>query len=351
MAELAQDPSSNESWKFVAPLDGGAYVLGPQTPLSDISAGPGSICAVCVKVFQGYRDFLAFTEKNPIEHLVAACAKMIIKFSEIIKQATHLTVAIYSKYIGISAEPPFGPHFSFSIYSTETETSTMKRLVEIQEEKSNGSIRGSTLSQSRSWLSQCLQHHENCASSHTSLLLPKRLPTRLLKIKKEEDVYSVCVVETSSLSPKTDYVTLSHRWGTSRHITLTSTTYTGFLRDLPWRELPKTFVDAIELIVLLQFNYIWIDSLCIIQDSNHDWVKEASMMAQVYSFCILNISADAAIDDDGGLFQQHYENFCVTGFKSNGKHRNFVWHSDGMWEENIEAECIGVKASELGLRG
>ena len=51
--------------------------------------------------------------------------------------------------------------------------------------------------------------------------------------------------------------------------------------------------------------WLWIDSLCIIQDSRDDWLCEAPM-CDVYQNAFLNISADHAVDARGGLFHDRY---------------------------------------------
>jgi Heterokaryon incompatibility protein (HET) len=67
-------------------------------------------------------------------------------------------------------------------------------------------------------------------------------------------------------------------------------------------DLPQTFRDAIEVARRLNIPYIWIDSLCIIQDSIEDWNKEASLMSGVYGHAICNIAATGALDSTKGLF-------------------------------------------------
>jgi hypothetical protein len=52
--------------------------------------------------------------------------------------------------------------------------------------------------------------------------------------------------------------------------------------------------------------WLWIDSLCIIQDSREDWQREAPMMCDVYQNAFLNISADHAVDARGGCFRNRY---------------------------------------------
>ncbi|KAF5875518.1 putative chlorogenic acid esterase precursor protein [Botrytis fragariae] len=76
----------------------------------------------------------------------------------------------------------------------------------------------------------------------------------------------------------------------------------SFLSELKMKELPKTFCDAIELCMELNIVYIWIDSLCIIQDDEEDWMRESVTMADIYGRCFLNIAASSAIDGSQGCF-------------------------------------------------
>ena len=54
---------------------------------------------------------------------------------------------------------------------------------------------------------------------------------------------------------------------------------------------------------MLGYQYIWIDSLCIIQDSPEDWRAESVKMGSIYKNSVLNISADAASDPFQGIFR------------------------------------------------
>ncbi|KAK5657413.1 hypothetical protein OQA88_2983 [Cercophora sp. LCS_1] len=66
--------------------------------------------------------------------------------------------------------------------------------------------------------------------------------------------------------------------------------------------LPKTFRDAVSVTLSLGLEYLWIDSLCIIQDSQEDWAQEAARMADIYSQTYVNLAATDATDSTGGLF-------------------------------------------------
>jgi hypothetical protein len=73
-------------------------------------------------------------------------------------------------------------------------------------------------------------------------------------------------------------------------------------KRIKFSDISKTFQDAMKIAQYLGFRYIWIDSLCIIQDSTEDWRKEASLMGRVYSNSVCNISATGASDGSKGLF-------------------------------------------------
>ena len=76
-------------------------------------------------------------------------------------------------------------------------------------------------------------------------------------------------------------------------------------RDLiPYEQLPKTFKDAIRIERALGIRYLWIDSLCIVQDSSANWQREAAMMAEVYANSVCNIAATGAVDWRDGIFLQ-----------------------------------------------
>ena len=72
------------------------------------------------------------------------------------------------------------------------------------------------------------------------------------------------------------------------------------------RDLPRAFQDMITVARRFSIRYIWIDSLCILQDSKEYWEKEASMMQDVYVNSSCNIAAAASTDPHGGLFRSRH---------------------------------------------
>jgi hypothetical protein len=71
---------------------------------------------------------------------------------------------------------------------------------------------------------------------------------------------------------------------------------------IDWHELPKTFQDAIIFTRALGINYLWIDSLCIVQDDLEDWRHEAAKMADIYESCYFTLAATHSHSDSGGCF-------------------------------------------------
>ncbi|QDS77891.1 hypothetical protein FKW77_000524 [Venturia effusa] len=102
----------------------------------------------------------------------------------------------------------------------------------------------------------------------------------------------------------TRYATLSHRWGNIQILKLLSDNEKSLRREIPFLSLPRTFQDAINICLAIELRYIWIDSLCIIQDSKTDWNYEAARMCTIYSNAWLGIAATFARDGHDGLFSE-----------------------------------------------
>ena len=148
------------------------------------------------------------------------------------------------------------------------------------------------------WLKDCLENHPKCNDEHS----PSELPTRLIHVGDEETHPRLC--SGSSLTPRTPYATLSYCWGTAPALKLTISTLDHFLHDIDPSTLSRTHRDAVEVVRKLGISYIWIDSLCIVQNSPADWRKESGRMANVYRHATINIAATFATDGDGGCFAQ-----------------------------------------------
>jgi hypothetical protein len=157
----------------------------------------------------------------------------------------------------------------------------------------------------RGWLKECDEHHE-CSQQGPSIL-----PTRLLDIHPSKGV-NVRLIESRSLT-NVRYIALSHCWGSGRPLVLTRALYHRFRNRINILDMPATFRDAVELCRRLKVRYLWIDSLCIIQDDVQDWAREARAMASVYTGAYLTISASlSASDSEGFLWERPIDDLVTT---------------------------------------
>ncbi|CZR66943.1 uncharacterized protein PAC_16843 [Phialocephala subalpina] len=67
-------------------------------------------------------------------------------------------------------------------------------------------------------------------------------------------------------------------------------------------ELPRTYLEAVKITKTIGLRYLWIDSLCILQDSTTDWERESARMAEIYSKSYLTISASSSTGSNSGCF-------------------------------------------------
>ena len=154
------------------------------------------------------------------------------------------------------------------------------------------------------WIQSCLTEHPSCmiGTRHCTLnTWSQPLPTRLLRIDSTEHGFKIKLYK-SEVGQKGCYIALSHCWGLQHIITTTSKTMGERMNDIPLSFLSKTFQDAVYLSTKLSVQYLWIDSLCIIQDSKEDWERESSKMGLVYQNAVLTIAATAASNGTVGCF-------------------------------------------------
>ena len=148
-------------------------------------------------------------------------------------------------------------------------------------------------------MSTCLEHHRRCGRS-----LNQYYPTRLLDLLPQRLNVDLCLRTTQEDPPDRPYMTLSHCWGTAEFLRLTSATKNYLEAGFRLSELPKTFREAVQITRELGVRYLWIDALCIIQDSDEDWKYEAATMMKVYENSHCNISAAKAFDSEQGCFSR-----------------------------------------------
>ncbi|KAL8879771.1 MAG: hypothetical protein Q9198_002681 [Flavoplaca austrocitrina] len=99
------------------------------------------------------------------------------------------------------------------------------------------------------------------------------------------------------------------------------------LNGIVINDLPLTFQDAVNITRNLGYQYLWIDSLCIIQDDPDDWAFESSTMSRVYSNSILTIAALWGNDSHSGCFVERNPLVAQDCLIGTWKHGNVIVRS------------------------
>lgn len=123
------------------------------------------------------------------------------------------------------------------------------------------------------------------------------------------------------------YVCLSYCWGGTINICLTKDRYHSYMRRITWSSLPEGYRDAIKLTRKLGIRYIWIDSLCIIQDDKDDWRAEAAHMASVFQGAHVTISGTRSANPHQSYFTQS-ENKYKAKRVEHRDDKGKTWHAN-----------------------
>lgn len=99
------------------------------------------------------------------------------------------------------------------------------------------------------------------------------------------------------------YVTLSYVWGGDQVQKTTTSNISAYEHGIEPSLLPATIRDAIHATHALGVQSIWIDSLCIIQDSDEDKLRELGRMHLIYRHAFLTIIAASASGVTEGFLQ------------------------------------------------
>jgi hypothetical protein len=118
------------------------------------------------------------------------------------------------------------------------------------------------------------------------------------------------------------YICLSHCWGvSSNHVVTTTDNIQDFKNIVPWSILPLTFKDAIDFTRRLGIRFLWIDSLCIVQNDPQDWLKESAQMLSIYQNSYLTIAATKSPNSSSGCYtssSREDQEHKIHSFDDNG---------------------------------
>lgn len=214
---------------------------------------------------------------------------------------------------------------------------------------------GNTFELIKWWIERCDQQHLACSFKHASHE-KSRLPTRLIDVGTAIGA-TPRLCRGSTLPGGSKYVTLSHCWGSLDFMKLTTHNMTDLEAAISVDLLPKTFQDAILLTQQLNFffgfRYLWIDSLCIIQNSRADWEYEALLMKDVYRQAVLNIAASSSSDGRGGCYKDRDPVLVaphIVDIKWDGYKGEYHLMDRYLWKDEVIDAPLGTRGWVLQER-
>jgi hypothetical protein len=163
--------------------------------------------------------------------------------------------------------------------------------------------RDQSIARMRDWMHECTSSHKICSQESTVQHNETR-PTRLLDLNsmQRDGEFGIRLIETETGSPY-QYACLSHRWDVA--VKGCQTTIDNSLEMLDFidcNQLPMNFCEAIAITRCLDIRYLWIDSLCIVQDREEDLLGELAKMGSIYQNAHLTIAAVSSPNSSDGCF-------------------------------------------------
>ncbi len=149
------------------------------------------------------------------------------------------------------------------------------------------------------WLDHCTESHD-CVIFPHQISFPNAFPG--LRVLRFVDVVRNCLVEKQEPAR---FVALSYVWGSVTNFKLTKANrpelmLPGALKRVD-RRLPTTIRNAITLVQSLNLRYLWVDSLCLLQNDPGDLEQGVGVMDQIYEHAWLTIIAAHGHDANAGL--------------------------------------------------
>ncbi|KAH7627171.1 heterokaryon incompatibility protein-domain-containing protein [Sordaria sp. MPI-SDFR-AT-0083] len=181
------------------------------------------------------------------------------------------------------------------------DSSVLPSPVVIHQPSSSTTFDPLVLTQVRRWVDECIREHEACimsAASNRLIMSESQTMVRFIDIGLDESATIHLVEEIQEKKAK--YITLSHRWTThTSSMTLKGSNKAAYYTTIPTENWPKIYKDVVFLSRFLGIRYIWIDSLCIIQDDLQDWSEQASLMHHIYAHGYINLAGTCGESSPG----------------------------------------------------
>ncbi|KAF8867214.1 HET-domain-containing protein [Acephala macrosclerotiorum] len=150
------------------------------------------------------------------------------------------------------------------------------------------------------------------------------LPTRLIDVSPESgDGHPRLVITDKAIAPSSPpgdshrYAALSYCWGDAASQLKTElTTLLQRLQSIPIETMPEVMRDAVAVCRALSTRYLWVDSLCVIQDDKSDWENESEVMGLIYQSAHVTICALSSNSSHQGFLPPRWRTLDVDFLSS-----------------------------------
>ncbi|CAG8949109.1 hypothetical protein HYFRA_00002238 [Hymenoscyphus fraxineus] len=199
------------------------------------------------------------------------------------------------------------------------------------------------------WVNTCDAQHPICQTE----IMP--MPELILDVTTGKNVLGndfIRLCESKNISPER-YIALSHCWGdpSCAPINTTKSTLEERKRGISFDELPVSFKDAVVVTRSLGIRYLWIDSLCIIQDDAKDWERQSGRMAAIYSYSYLVLAATRAQNSRVGFLNPRTSRAHITlNHKQEGVEEKVLAFVLPLRKEAFEEEYVDMTNEPLSDR-
>ncbi|KAH0541562.1 hypothetical protein FGG08_003974 [Glutinoglossum americanum] len=180
---------------------------------------------------------------------------------------------------------------------------------------------------------ECISAHSSCRMRDPANAFPKRLLDLGVVADGGNEPSHIRLYEPRGETAP--YAALSHCWGTEP-LLRTTLQMTRAPIEFTWSSLPKSFQDAAKVARNLGLRYLWIDSLCIVQDDPLDWEEEAAKMGSIYEGSYVTIAATSATGSTHGFLSQRQDPYELVEAGTGGSQfsvfvRKFISEEDHEW--------------------
>ncbi|KAI0095921.1 heterokaryon incompatibility protein-domain-containing protein [Daldinia grandis] len=161
----------------------------------------------------------------------------------------------------------------------------------------------------RGWLRDCDEKH-SCQRHPVG-----NLPRRVIDVGDMEGLQDM-QLKCDMSGTNERYAVLSHRWGEPtgqpKFRTLCKNNIESFKDHINFDDLPQTLKDAVIVTRNLGIRLLWIDSLCIVQDSVEDWITESAKMDEIFNLAYCTIAASSAGSTTEGFLRERQERETIV---------------------------------------